>query len=279
MPEVFDPFSGIRSRLLALPGCQIEEDTRSGSFVVHVNDKESWNSDENLKKMSELFGDLIMNEYDPTRIRPLRQQMKFSFQNCDQVYVEAGPGGIGAFCSLEHAEEDPSVMIVRDVISAPEARAVYFFKMFQNIYSDPSTSALVGTSDNPVIIQTLTYIGERIDQHVSFGNQGVDDPSIQKLLKINRNYLEKEGMLVEEIEPGIYLLPSEILVPLTQEELDSRIKITSRNYDTLQYIVDLQKKYPGGETVAGALILNIDRGNEKQKQKQHIEETKSPDLT
>ncbi len=253
--EEFHPFAKIRDALSSLPGSNLDGEIRGGNFVVRVDNKNEWNTSESMGKLSEIFGALIMNEYDPERVRSPEEQMRFSFQDCDMVYVEACRGGIGAFCALERSTEDPSVAIIRDVISDPEARGLYFFKIFREICSDPSITTLVGTSDNPALIETVTHFGKRGGQEVSFADQGKEMPHIQKLLAINKRYLEKEGLLLEEIEPGIYVLPAKVLVPLSQEVIDKRIGRESANFGAFQRIVDLQANYSNGETVAGGLVM------------------------
>lgn len=226
-------------------------------FALNVTDPAEW--DANIRQLADAFWPLIKEAYD----RPdeeLERQLQLTFENAKNVYVRLEEDLIVGFCSLGQHDVDPKVGIVRDIIVAAAKRGNGLSRdLYSLMFSQHAYDAMIGVSVTLAAIKMRIATSEKHGFRGYYGSMGSGDPEVERLRKLNDEYMLAKRMSVEQRLPpgneGFVLLQADVLPPLHHEDT-ARLDPSSPLFSEARRILELQRGYADGQslTVAGHLI-------------------------
>lgn len=206
--QLTEDLSGVAEvSTVQMPGLEGREMIR-----IDVSDKETWASEENLRKLLNPFGEVLFDSYrdrDDPSVFPVddpEAREKFFQENMigtdlslsDDVYVVAEQGRvIGLMCSRSvefangmRADEALLTGVVRSQEGTPLGRQLYEF-MLENTTSD----ALISVSHTPSAVKNGIRLGDAKGWNVYYGGLRDGDPGKQMT--------EAETSMLARVEGGM----------------------------------------------------------------------------
>ena len=277
-----NPQEDLTSRFRSLEGAQCNALSES-DFVLAVDDAERWNA--SIEQMKD-FWPLIKEAYRRDDSE-LSRQLAISFENVDKVFIKTKGSDIAGFCCIERHKQDPSVVILRDVIVQEQYQGSDIGEnLYGALFSEDGAESVVsattrpGTDINAVTSTTNTIpaimhrfrAGARKGFDTYYGDMGDGDPEVERLRGLDTEYLRTTNVLVQEAAEGhrgIVVVTTDYIPPLRIEdaekmearaaqegpgkEIFQALASQARTIIALQKTLD-ESKGAGSAVIAGHLV-------------------------
>lgn len=217
----------------------------------------------NLEQLILLFGKIIFEEFEkqpfdidnPAIKTKTLSQLKISFNDICYLYVLEKSGQFLGLIATKVFKEVPRIEVLIEIIITPAFRGKgYSSKLYELVFQNGDTMAILGYSRNPAAVQSRYQVGNKYGFKTYFGNMSAGVSKVEALQNEAKEYFIKDDIVADFSAPqGYVFLKGEENVNSPLQEGEARFTTDNPLYEPFRQILELQKTN-SKDTTVGLLV-------------------------